>query len=151
MPLPRDAYALGSIEIEAEVGQIQQTTNWWYFSYFFSIKIGIDLICLLFPEETIFMNCQSFFWGKNKKIISKCHLLNFPSSKLNVNDTEKFPWWSGINYVLHFPAKSQSSHFIFFGVRFITYLYLSTFFPLEKTLSSLPTMTFMFPSTCKRI
>ena len=45
------------------------------FSYF-SKKIGF--------EETIFMKCQSLFFGKNKKNISKCHLLKFLPRALSV-------------------------------------------------------------------
>ena len=50
---------------------IQQTTNWWYFSYF-SQKTEFDISCKLSPLETICMKCQILFSGKNKKNISKC-------------------------------------------------------------------------------
>ena len=60
--------------------QIQQMTNWWYFSYWFQ-KIGFDISCKLFPkgdnlhemsnsmfcekQENIFQNviCQNFYQG----------------------------------------------------------------------------------------
>ena len=57
-------------------GQIQQTTNWRYFSYF-AKKIGFDTSCKLSPKETIWMMCQILFSRKNKKSTSKCCLLNF--------------------------------------------------------------------------
>ena len=37
-----------------------------FFSYF-SQKTGFDISCKLSPLETICMNCQSLFSGKNKK------------------------------------------------------------------------------------
>ena len=43
----------------------------------FSQKIRFDTACRLSPKETICMNCQILFSGKNKKNISKCCLLNF--------------------------------------------------------------------------
>ena len=45
---------------------IQQTTNWWSFSYF-SLKIGYDILCKLSPLETICIRCMSnpVFWKKN--------------------------------------------------------------------------------------
>ena len=50
------------------LGKIQQTTNWWYFSYF-SWKLGFVISCKLSPkEETICMKCQTFFVGKIRKI-----------------------------------------------------------------------------------
>ena len=57
-------------------GHIQQTTNWWYFSYS-SQKTGFDISCKLSPLETICMKCQNMFFGENKKNISKCCLLKF--------------------------------------------------------------------------
>ena len=43
----------------------------------FSQKTGFDILCKLSAaEETICMKCQILFSGKNKKNISKCHLLN---------------------------------------------------------------------------
>ena len=57
-------------------GHIQQTTNWWYFSYS-SQKTGFDISCKLSPLETVCMKCQNLFSGKNKKNISKCRLLKF--------------------------------------------------------------------------
>ena len=51
-----------------------------YFSYFYK-KIGFDISCKLSPYETICMKCI-LFSVKNKKNISKCHLLNIlPSVK----------------------------------------------------------------------
>ena len=40
-------------------------------------KTGFDISCKLSPMETICMKCQIQFSGKNKKNISKCHLLKF--------------------------------------------------------------------------
>ena len=63
---------------------IQQTTNWWYFSYF-SQKIVFDNACNLSPFVIICMNCQNLFSGKKKKKkkkenISICRLLkNLPT------------------------------------------------------------------------
>ena len=53
--------------------QIQQMTIWY--CSFFSWKQA---------KETICMECQSLFSGKNKKNISKCCLLEFLPSMLNV-------------------------------------------------------------------
>ena len=39
-----------------------------YFSYF-SQKTGFDITCKLSPMETICMQCQNLFSGKNKKNI----------------------------------------------------------------------------------
>ena len=42
--------------------------------FFFSQKIGFDISCKLSPKETVCMECQSLFSGKNKKTI-----INLPS------------------------------------------------------------------------
>ena len=47
-------------------GLIQQISNWLYFSYF-SQKTAFDILCILFPMETICMKCLILFSGKNKK------------------------------------------------------------------------------------
>ena len=41
-------------------GQIQQTTNWWQYSYF-SQETGFDISCKLSPLETMCMECQICF------------------------------------------------------------------------------------------
>ena len=41
-------------------GLIQQTKNWWYFSYF-PQKIGFGISCKFSPKETICMKCQFLF------------------------------------------------------------------------------------------
>ena len=43
-------------------GQIQQMTNWWYFSYF-SQKIGFGISWKLSPKETMCLKCQNLFAG----------------------------------------------------------------------------------------
>ena len=65
---------------------IQQTTNWWYFSYF-SQKARFDISYKLSPSplETICRKCQILFPGKNKKDISKCRLLKNSPGVLSVN------------------------------------------------------------------
>ena len=60
-------------------GLIQQTTNWWYFSYF-SQKTGFDIVSKLSPLETICMKCQILFSGKNQKNISMLSAENFTVS-----------------------------------------------------------------------
>ena len=40
-------------------------------------KTRFDFLCKLSPMETICINCQILFPGKNKKNISICCLLNF--------------------------------------------------------------------------
>ena len=45
---------------------IQQTTNWWYFSWL-SQKTGFDISCKLSPMETICLKCQILFSVENKK------------------------------------------------------------------------------------
>ena len=63
---------------------IQQTTNWWYFSYF-SQKTGFDISCKLSPLETICMKCQSCFLSKIRKNISICCLLKILPRVLSLN------------------------------------------------------------------
>ena len=55
------------------------------FSYF-SQKTGSDISCKLSPEETICMQCQILFSGKNKKNISKCRLLKILPRVLSVKE-----------------------------------------------------------------
>ena len=55
-----------------------------FFFFFFLQKIVIGISCKLSPKETICMKCQSLFLEKNKKTISKCHLLKFLPSLLSV-------------------------------------------------------------------
>ena len=54
---------------------------------FFSQKIRLDISCELSPKETTCMKCQMQFSGKNRKIVSRCHLLNFFPSMLCVKYT----------------------------------------------------------------
>ena len=49
---------------------IQQTTNWWYFSYF-SKKIDFDISCELCSKETIRLNVKTYFLEKRKKNVKK--------------------------------------------------------------------------------
>ena len=65
----------------------QQTTNWWYFSYF-SMKTGFYISCKLSSKETICMKWQILFSGKNKKNISKCRLLKILPRVLSVKQTQ---------------------------------------------------------------
>ena len=52
-------------------GLVQPTT------IYFSQKTGFDISCKLSSLETICMECQNLFLGKNKKNISICPLLKF--------------------------------------------------------------------------
>ena len=62
-------------------------TNWRYFFFiFFTQETGFDIPCKLFPLETICLKCQMLFSGKNKKSISKCHLLKILLSVLRINN-----------------------------------------------------------------
>ena len=56
----------------------------WHSMSIVSKKIDSDSPCKLSPLETICIECQSLFFRKNKKNISKCYLLNFLSSMLNI-------------------------------------------------------------------
>ena len=47
---------------------------------------GLDIFCKLSPWETICMECQILFSGKNKKNISKCRLLKILPSMQSVRD-----------------------------------------------------------------
>ena len=51
------------------------------------VKIGFDILCKLSPKETICMKCQILFSRKNKKNISKCHLLLFVPSMWSIKAT----------------------------------------------------------------
>ena len=71
-------------------GQLQQTTNWLYFSDF-SYKIGSDTSCKLSPleticmkwKETVCMKCQILFSRINKKIFQNVICWNFyPACKV---------------------------------------------------------------------
>ena len=62
--------------------QIQQTTNCDIFLMF--VKTGSDTSCKLSPKETICMKCPILFSSKEKKNISKCHLLKFLPSMQSV-------------------------------------------------------------------
>ena len=44
-------------------GQIQQTTNWWYISYF-SQKTGSDILC---KQSQFVWNFEAYFWGKKRE------------------------------------------------------------------------------------
>ena len=46
---------------------IQQTTNWWYFSYFSQKKV-FDILCKLSQLETICMKCQILISRNIRKI-----------------------------------------------------------------------------------
>ena len=50
-----------------------------------SQKIGFDISWNLSAVETVCIECQILFSGKNKKTISKCRLLNIPPSILSLN------------------------------------------------------------------
>ena len=52
-------------------GQIRQTTNRWYFAYFFK-KIGSDILCKLSPKEAVYLKCQILFSRKNKEKTTVC-------------------------------------------------------------------------------
>ena len=47
-------------------------------------KIGVTISFRLSPGRTLCLKCQTIYW-KNKKNISKCHLLNFFSRVLSIN------------------------------------------------------------------
>ena len=65
-------------------GHIQQMTSWWHFSYF-SQKTEFDISCKLSPLETICMKCQILFSGKNRKNVSKYHLLKILPIVLSIH------------------------------------------------------------------
>ena len=56
------------------------------FFFIFFKKTGSDTSCKLSPKETISMKCQILFSGKNKKNISKCHLLKILPGMLSVKE-----------------------------------------------------------------
>ena len=63
----------------------------FFFSYFLFQEIVFDPPCQLYRQETICINGQIIFSGKNKKNISKCRLLKvLPSRFLHINLNDYF-------------------------------------------------------------
>ena len=93
-------------------GLIQQMTNWWYFSNF-SQKVGFNVSCKLSP-----MKCQIPFSGKNKKNISKCHLLKILPRVLRVNQQ-----FTSLK-IMALMLKRRQIFFFFFSSYFCCYLFL---------------------------
>ena len=92
-------------------GHFQQTTNWWYFSYF-SQKTGFDISCKLSPQETVCMKCQILFSGKNNKNISKCRLLKISPRVLSVKALSKIAANNILNLLLLFFRENKIWHFM---------------------------------------
>ena len=95
---------------------IQQTTNWWYFSWF-SQETGFNISCKMSPLETICMKCQILFSDKNKKNISKMSF--FVSSYLPIClhlfqqkhfQFSQTTWFFGEFRPTHWKKKKKNSH-----------------------------------------
>ena len=94
-----------NITITITTGLIQQMINWLY-SYIFQ-KAGFDSSCILSPLETICINCQILFSGKQKKDISARRLLKILPRVLSVNGT--FKLMAYITYIYANDIESKSS------------------------------------------
>ena len=69
-----------------------------FFFLFFPQKTRFDTSCKLSSMETICMNCQNLFSGKNKKNFSICHLLKIFPRVLSTNQSiypvnKHGPWY----------------------------------------------------------
>ena len=72
--------------------QVQQTIEWWYFSYFSQTK-GFAISCKLSSKKTICIKCQILFAGKNKKKKSEILLLIFSQYAKHWNTHCGFAKW----------------------------------------------------------
>ena len=69
------------------------------FSILFFQKTGFDISCKLSPLETICMECQILFAGKNKKNIINFLFANFAQRAVKVEVEMFFPASSSFKYI----------------------------------------------------
>ena len=120
--------------------QIQQTTNWWYFSvfcffFFFRQRIGFNSSCKLSTKEIIGMKCYTPFNGKIRQIFNKNRLLIILPSMLSVNGVK--PVVNGLCNILQLTSGADPGRFLRGSIRsnFRTY---STYWEIQTWANSGP-------------